>query len=385
MANFDEGTQRKSGFFHSLGYVLTDKENSPANEKYKSSHNIQTSEIWVDKINFVQDFGSAEIEANNNNALTQYGDMTSQALLYPLEKTNYQTWFLDTGTPIFNGSAKGFTPTDGWIKPLVSPVDITDTDGSPSIGLSFRLFNGDGNEVPLLEGAWEVDYYAGLLKFNKGITPMNTGNGLGKTIDETSFMGASNKITFLENNGPRAIAFNYSGSYLSDESLGGDVYKVNTQVDMICEKTEGDGDVAVSELVEFEPIPGSAIDVLVNGLEVSRSMYEFCEVGSSSELNTVVHTGNKINVSGNVPDIGDYLNFDDSDYRKVVGISGQDITYSGYEVTSSTTASYFKATPRVDNKAKLGDILIWNGSTSYELDNEDLITFEYITSDSNAS
>lgn len=214
MANFNEPTQRKTGFFHALGYVLTKFTNDPFNEQYKSAHNVQTNEIWTDIINFSQTFSDAEIEANNNDAVDQIGNISTKAVLYPLKDSDREAWFLDTGTPTFD--TNGYIPSDGWVKPLISPVDVTNQAGAPSNGFRFRLFQPDGTEISPLNGRWEVDYYSGLIKFQEGFTPSDSGNGLNFEFDAAAFLASSDPDQFIQDEAPRAIAFTYDGQYLND-------------------------------------------------------------------------------------------------------------------------------------------------------------------------
>ena len=51
--------QNKGAFYHSLGKLLTRDTNSLGNEKYKSSHNITSSEIWMSEVPYAQTFASA--------------------------------------------------------------------------------------------------------------------------------------------------------------------------------------------------------------------------------------------------------------------------------------------------------------------------------------
>lgn len=218
MANFNTDTQVKTGFFHALGYVLTKFSNSPFNEQYKSAHNVRSNEIWVDSIEYSFDFEAAESESVSNSSVTQVGDTSQKALLYPLKNSDRQAWFLDTGTPTYD--TNGFIPSDGWVKPLISPVDVTNTAGAPSLGFSLRLFRPDGIEISPGNGRWEVDYYSGIIKFQEGYTPTDTGNGLQFEFDVNTFLSAPDKVAFLETEGPRAIAFQYTGQYLSDATFG---------------------------------------------------------------------------------------------------------------------------------------------------------------------
>ena len=60
MPNSNQDIQRKAGFFHSLGKVITKDGNNVGNEKYKSAHNVRSTEVWMDEIPFAQ-FGSASM------------------------------------------------------------------------------------------------------------------------------------------------------------------------------------------------------------------------------------------------------------------------------------------------------------------------------------
>ena len=570
MANFDQDTQRKTGFFHALGYVLTKDVNDPANEQYKSAHNVRTNEIWTDVINYMADFSAAETEASSNSALNQNGDESSVpsslALLYPLKDSNGQAWFLDSGTPTWDST--GFIPSSGWVKPLVSPVDVTNASGAPSLGLQFRLYDDSGSQVSALNGRWEVDYYAGFLKFNVGYTPFDSGNGLGVVVDFASLVAAPDKAVYLAANGPRAIAFNYSGQFLDDllanltvggggdgssewqesvkgylitvgtdttvngatstndqidylietyedfyisttnvdagntysvsddtyykyngttfsvhtpvttdddnrylkmensiildtiqgsigsysvtyndtvpseriltflgatatglttsawlvtsprigmvttlddinnrrtrytgvsngwvEVLDESTFKVNTQKGMECELTSFEYDVAVDQLVQFEPSGDKSIDVLVNGVEVYNDGYTFALPSVYTNISSYTITGtNSLSIPvADAPTASQYLRFDIGtgyNYRQVVGatVSGPnvDVTYSGYNISAFSSLDKFSVTLRADNIARKNDILLWRGTNFYDLDNEDLITFEYVTADPDA-
>jgi len=573
MANFDQDTQRKTGFFHSLGLVLTKDVNDPANEKYKSAHNVQTNEIWVDTISYVPDYISAVSEAGSNSALTQVGDETSLptslALLYPLKDTNGQAWFLDTGSPTWDST--GFVPSSGWVKPLVSPVDVPNASGEPSSGLNFRLYTPLGSLVSVLNGKWEVDYYGSILKFNVGSTPYDAGNGLGFTVNFAALVSAPDKTVYLQSNGPRAVAFKYSGQLLNDyltnlpssggnssggsewqdsvkgylitvgtdttvngatstdlqidylvdtyssfyiktttvdsgntysvsnglyyeyngvtfsshtpvttddnnrylklensilldtvaivgtgtsysltlndivlsnriitylgtavtsltqsgwevttprvgmvttvddlenrrtrytgpsngwvEVLDESTFKVNTQKDMMCNLTSVNYDIAVDQIIQFEPTGDKSVDVLVNGVEVYKDGYTFAQPSVYTPITPFVISGsNSVDVPlAQSPLVTDYLRFyDGSDYsyRKVYGVTAVGltavVTYGGYGVTGSSNLDKFNVTPRSNNIAHKNDVVLWLGTGFYELDMDDLITLEYITADVSA-
>jgi hypothetical protein len=59
MPNTNSDIQRKAGFFHSLGKVITEDANSAGNEKYKSAHNVRSNEVWMDSISYAPTSASA--------------------------------------------------------------------------------------------------------------------------------------------------------------------------------------------------------------------------------------------------------------------------------------------------------------------------------------
>jgi len=575
MANFDQDTQRKTGFFHSLGLVITKDVNDPANEIYKSAHNVRTSEVWANSINYSSDFTNASSEASTNPAVTQVGTdvstPTSLALLYPLKDSNGQAWFLDTGSPTWDST--GFIPSSGWVKPMISPVDVTDASGAPSNGFQFKLYRPDGNPIPALNGRWEVDYYASIIKFNVGATPFDSDNGLGFDIDFASLVSAPNQEVYLQSNGPRGISFQYTGEFLDSfldnlpqggsggvngsgewqdsvkgylitvgtdttvngltgtndqvnylnntyddyyiktttvgvgnsysiaddtwyrwngstfsidnpvttdddnrylklendivldtftvvgtgssyslnlnttvsnnniieyvgtsstgltqsawsvtpprtgmvttiddifnrrtrytgvsngwvEALDEYTFKVNTQKNIVCNLTSEiyDYDVAIDDLLQFEPSGDKSVDILINGLEVISDSYDFANPSSMTSISSYLIVGsNSLQISNaEAPTTSEYLRLDNGtsyNYRKVVGVTPSGafstVTYGGYDVPSITSLDKFNVTLR-NGTAKQGDILLWVGSNLYELDNDDLMTLEYTTPDRSA-
>lgn len=212
--------QRKTGFFHALGKVLTLDTNLIGNESYKSAHNVRTSEIWTDVPAFAEFLSDAITEDINNSSVTMVGT-ASTATMYPLANTNYQTWFLDSGTPsVFSN---GFVPSVSWSKPLINPSDIPDTAGAPSNGYNFRMYRNDGTTLISYDNAFfEVDYFAGLIKYQLGATPVDSSgsSGLGFQMSQSGFEAVAltfiDRKAYLDTNGPKAIAFLYSGTFLDD-------------------------------------------------------------------------------------------------------------------------------------------------------------------------
>ena len=117
-------TRRDAAFFHWLGKVFTKDANIPGAEKYKSAHNVRSNEVWMDNIPFAQDSASAsQFSSLYSNIVRKVGTASLPGYLYPLHDTDYQSWFLDTGTPsLIPGGA--FYPSNEWIKPLINPSEL---------------------------------------------------------------------------------------------------------------------------------------------------------------------------------------------------------------------------------------------------------------------
>ena len=163
MADFSSGLKTIIGYFHSLGKVLTEATQNVYESKFKSSHNIRLSEIWSDPIGFAPDFATAYNESLINSSVTYY----NQVILTTIAGSNNQTWYFNSGGT--------------FIRPWISPVDVPNSiTNLPSDGYQVQLFKNNGSPVYLTDGAWVVDYYAGIIRFAPGYTPVDLGYGTPK-------------------------------------------------------------------------------------------------------------------------------------------------------------------------------------------------------------
>ena len=223
MPNSNQNTKINAAFYHSLGKVLTESTNLVGNEKYKSAHNVRSSEVWADPIQFAPTFASAS-SYSDDIIVRQVGTSSNPVYLYPLTNTNYQTWFIDIGTP--SAAADGFVPSSSWVKPLISPTDVPNSSGAPSVGYELKMYRRDGTTaVSYGNTYYDVDYFSGLVRFDVGYTPIDSGNGLGFTFNKTAFESTPNgsKQAYVQSTvtgGPRVIAWQYVGQRLSNLSSG---------------------------------------------------------------------------------------------------------------------------------------------------------------------
>lgn len=221
MPNTNTDLQRKAGFYHSLGKVLTEQDTLVGEELYKSAHNVRSSEVWMDSIPHSNTYASAS-SISDGFIVTQCGTASNPIYLYPLTQTNYQTWFIDSGTP--SATADGFMPSSDWAKPLINPSDVTDINGFPSWGYRLLMYRPDGT-TPIAYGSafYDVDYFSGLIRFQKNATPIDSSisSGLGFQFNKSAFEGTANNLkkAYIQNTstgGPRVIAWQYTGQLLSN-------------------------------------------------------------------------------------------------------------------------------------------------------------------------
>jgi hypothetical protein len=176
MGSLSDAERLKIAYFHALGKVMTEATQAVYESKYKSSHNVKASEIWANEINSAVTFADADNEAISNPAVTKHTSVT----LTPIPGSNNQAYYYDNGG-IF-------------VRPWISPVDIpVPSSNDPSNGYTLRLYDGSGSQIGATNGAWSIDYYAGIIHFGVGQTPVDLGWG-------------AIQATFYE----------YSGEYVSD-------------------------------------------------------------------------------------------------------------------------------------------------------------------------
>jgi hypothetical protein len=227
MPNINSDLQRKAGFYHSLGKVLTEDGKYAGNELYKSAHNVSSGEVWMDSIPFAADLATAMMN-DDGVVVRQLGTVSNPVFIYPLRNSNYQTWFIDAGTP--SAFSNGFVPSVDWVKPLINPSDVPNAAGAPSTGYSLRMYRPDGTTFQSYDNAFfEVDYFAGLIRFQSGATPIDPliSNGLGFQFSKTGFeavtpINDTTKKAYIQSvstGGPRVIAWQYVGQTLDNYSL----------------------------------------------------------------------------------------------------------------------------------------------------------------------
>jgi hypothetical protein len=226
MGSLSDSEKLKIAYFHSLGKVNTEANQAIYESKYKSSHNIRTSEIWVDSVNTASTFAQADFEAGTNPAVFKH----TQVTLTPIPGSNNQAYYYDdSGT---------------FVRPWISPVDVPHPlTNDPSNGYTLRLYNGSGGQIGATNGAWAVDYYAGIIHFGVGQTPVDLGWG-------------AIKATF----------YAYNGSFLGDlTNISGSTLTLSNK-HMQANTTSSTNNLATNTALIEDPLPNSEIIVKLNGV-----------------------------------------------------------------------------------------------------------------------
>lgn len=347
--------QRKAGFFHSLGKVLTESTKFAGNEKYKSSHNILSSEVWIEEVPYAPTFNDAVQGSSASNAVSFIGgDLGTSSVLYPLSGSNYQTWFLDSGNPQYTSG--GFEPSDGWCKPLISPSDITNSSGVPSFGYDLVIYRPDNTSISYDNAFYDVDYFSGLVRFDPGKTPIDviSNSGLAFQFNKTNFEASNDKLTYirnLSNNTPRATAFQYIGKTLKDFD--------------ITELTAGNGLTISNNEIIILTSSDSGLTFSQNGeLKISG--------------NSVYQVNNPNNTNGNNQDTGVSIQYTPKSFSSVkVFVNGQALLLG--DLTSDCYFSSDGGTTAKDLKDIVsGNILYFNGNfVGWNLSTTDRIILIY--------
>lgn len=160
MSILNTNIQRKLGFFHSLGKTMVEANQNVFESIYKSSHNVRIGEVWADDVGYAVDLTAALSEATTNPAVTYRDKVT----LTVIPGTNNQAYYFSDGGE--------------FIRPWISPVDIPEpTTNEPSYGYELKLFKQDDSPISPTFGNWDINYYAGIIHFEPGSTPVDLGFG----------------------------------------------------------------------------------------------------------------------------------------------------------------------------------------------------------------
>ena len=329
--------QRKLAFFHALSKAMTENTKEPYEEIYKSSHNVRLSEVWSDDIDFAPDFTSAFNQSLINDAVTYI----EEAELDQVFGSNGQAYcFISGGTfdPFGN-----ITPGGQFIRPWIAPTDIPDPiTNNPSDGFGLRLYTGPdatgilppNSQIPPTFGAWEVDYYTGLIHFGE----FNTPNDLGWGSIKASF-------------------FQYTGNY--GASTGA------TPTDAFTSVIFNSG---TSELIFNEGEPTETI-VDLSSLKVLTGTTSLLSISNSNM--PAEDTNSASPLACNVP-----LSSNIAGSRVFVFVNGVQVKV-GNQITDDCYFSPNGVVKRALGQEQSGDLLYWN----YNLLNEPVADYELNTTD----
>lgn len=180
MALPTQKTKTDAGYFHSLSRAQTEGTQYDYESNYKSAHSIRGGDIWLDSISYCATYEQAHIFAAQHPLIVSEYIALSMTMV---AGSNHQAWYLNVA--------------GNFIRPWISPVDVPqETTNNPSHGFQIKMYTQAGQSVSPTYGVWYVDYYAGLIHFQVGSTPMDLGIGT-----------------------PRVTCFQYIGKTFSVEDL----------------------------------------------------------------------------------------------------------------------------------------------------------------------
>jgi len=337
MGSLSAAEQRKLAYFHALGKVMTENTQAVYESQYKSSHNVRLNEVWSDDIAYANDYTAAVAESTSNSAVT---------LVYQRDLTQ-----------IFgsNGQSYNFFSGATFIRPWISPVDIPhNVTNLPSNGYAVRLFKGDYTEIYLTQGAWSVDYYAGVIHFSEGFTPTDMGWGAIKAtfFQYTGNFGASGGTsdpsvfkTATFDSGTTSMIFNEGTAYEQSVDLSfldnsdafvSAVFNSGTSTITL---TDADSNNTLVDLSSLKTVSGST-----SAMSPSNTNMLALSTNSGSKLACSTSI-----ISGNIP-------------NSMVAVFVNGVQYNvGNSVNDDC---YFSSdggtTPKSSGNENAGDLLYWN-------------------------
>ncbi len=166
------------------GQVFTDQATA------KSGHNVSYVEVRADDVPICRDINARNIQLLTTNTdgqrivKEQYSSILKfwdKAPLTVYDNTNNEAWCLldNTGIPISN---------------FIDPTDELIDGRYLSNGYLAVLYDENGNKISPNYG-WTFESYSGLVKFQKGKTPVDMGWGIPK-IEVFSYIGKNTKEYF---------------------------------------------------------------------------------------------------------------------------------------------------------------------------------------------
>lgn len=367
MASLSENEQRKLAYFHALSKSMTENTQDPYESKYKSSHNIRLNEVWSDNVGYAVDEAAAVAEAVSNSAVTLF-HMVELDMIYGSNGQSYcyisGGTFKDNSFPI---PERGQVTTGGvFIRPWISPTDIPHpTTNEPSYGYQLKLFRQDNTPIFLTQGAWVVDYYAGIIHFAQNYTPDDLGWG---NIKATFFQytgnygasgGTSDAFTSaVFNSGTSTITFN-----------SGETTEVVLDLSSLSGGTEGAFTTAIFN---------SGTNMLIfNSGETTQTLVDLSALKNVSGTTSLISTSNS-NMSALNTSFGSPLSCSTALFTNISG-SKVCVFINGIQVSvgsSSTDSCYFSddggITKRNSGDEVAGDLLYWN----YDISNNPVAGYE---------
>jgi biotin carboxyl carrier protein len=389
MGSLSSAEQRKLAYFHALGKVMTENSQAVYESKYKSSHNVRLNEIWSDDIAWAETYADAVSGATTNSAIT----FLEEVVLDEIYGSNGQAYAFISGGTFKDDSypiAERGQLTSGatFIRPWISPVDIPHpTTNEPSYGFELRLFRGDdatsgtpGSEIFLTEGAWSVDYYAGIIHFSN--------DGIDNTPDTLGWGSIKASIFYYSGNfGVSGATGDSFTTAVFDSGTSQLVFNSGETNETIVDLSYLDNNDAYST-VQFD---SGTSQLVFNSGETNESIVDLSSLKATTGTTSSLSPANT-NMPANATNSGSTLACNTTLNASNVSSSMVAVFVNGVQVNVGNQIDddcYFSGdggtTPRASGQEQFLDLLYWNYDVSndpvigYELTTYDRITFLHMT------
>jgi hypothetical protein len=176
MAQPSSTLQAKYSFFHSNNKTLSEETQYLFESLYSGGHVVFTKDILIDPIPYCPTIVDADAFVTANPAIVTKYSLVSLTMV---PGSNGQSYYINDS---------------GWKKPILAGYLVPQASTNlPSTGFDPLLYTSAGVQIATTAGAWWVDPFQGIVKFDSAYTPSAMGWGT-----------------------PKLTAYVYTGRMLSD-------------------------------------------------------------------------------------------------------------------------------------------------------------------------
>lgn len=191
MAQPSDNLQKKFSFFHSNNKTLSEETQYLFESLYSGGHVVFTKDVLIDPITYCPTIVDADAFVTANPAIVR---KYTQVSLTMVPGSNGQSYYINDG---------------GWQKPILAGYLVPQANTNlPSTGFDPLLYTSAGVQIATTAGAWWVDPFQGIVKFDSVYTPSIMGWGTPKL---TAYVYIGRKMTdYISQDDPAANEYVYN-------------------------------------------------------------------------------------------------------------------------------------------------------------------------------